>query len=101
MRPRYHLFNHCLSFYFAQVFLTACSSDPRSTRSIPPASADDHVEPADIAAGSRRHTAPRFSTDEAWHIETAAGEENADPWFEIDPMQERAGRGFSYPSRCA
>ncbi|WP_348716763.1 M64 family metallopeptidase [uncultured Alistipes sp.] len=40
----------------------------------------------------------RFSTDEAWHIETAAGE-NADPWFEIDPMLGGPGEDISVSVR--
>ncbi len=95
MRPR--TIYSIIIVLFVQVFF-ACSSDPKV----------DPVDPRQPrltitwspptlqpAAGS---TQLRFSTDEAWHIETAAGE-NIDPWFEIDPMLGGPGEDISVSVR--
>jgi len=93
------IFRFCPPILSAAIWLlTACSSDPKV----------DPVDPRQPrltitwspptlqpAAGS---TQLRFSTDEAWHIETAAGE-NIDPWFEIDPMLGGPGEDISVSVR--
>ncbi len=93
------IFKFCPPILSAAIWLlTACSSDPKV----------DPVDPrqprltitwspptSQPAAGS---TQLRFSTDEAWHIETAAGE-NIDPWFEIDPMLGGPGEDISVSVR--
>ena len=95
MRPR--TIYSIIIVLFAQVFF-ACSSDPKVDPVDPrqPRLTITWSPPTLLpAAGS---TQLRFSTDEAWHIETAAGE-NADPWFEIDPMQGGPGEDISVSVR--
>ena len=93
------IFRFCPPILSAAIWLlTACSSDPKVDPVNPrqPRLTITWSPPTlQPAAGS---TQLRFSTDEAWHIETAAGE-NADPWFEIDPMQGGPGEDISVSVR--
>ncbi len=93
------IFRFCPPILCAAIWLlTACSSDPKVDPVDPrqPRLTITWSPPTLLpAAGS---TQLRFSTDEAWHIETAAGE-NIDPWFEIDPMQGGPGEDISVSVR--
>ncbi len=93
------IFRFCPPILSAAIWLlTACSSDPKVDPVDPrqPRLTITWSPPTLLpAAGS---TQLRFSTDEAWHIETAAGE-NIDPWFEIDPMLGGPGEDISVSVR--